>query len=118
VPWSIAKEFAQAFAYSIAESRPHEFIATASKQRRHGKIFIDYLRNTRGATSIASYSLRARPGAPVATPLRWDELAQLKNASGFTLRNVPARLRALGADPWQGFDSVKQTLDGNHMKTI
>jgi bifunctional non-homologous end joining protein LigD len=118
VPWSIAKDFAQAFAHSIAESRPHDFIATASKQRRQGKIFIDYLRNTRGATSIASYSLRARPGAPVATPLRWDELSQLKNATGFTLRNVPARLRALGADPWQNFDSIEQTLDGSQVKTI
>jgi len=111
VPWAVAKEFAQAFALSIAESKPQEFIATASKQRRQGKIFIDYLRNARGATSIASYSLRARPGAPVATPLRWDELAHLKNASAFTLRSVPARLRSLHADPWQGFDSVEQTLD-------
>jgi len=110
VPWSVAKQFAQALAQSIAESKPREFIATASKQRRQGKIFIDYLRNTRGATSIASYSLRARPGAPVATPLRWDELAQLKNATEYTLRNVPARLRALGSDPWQGFASVEQTL--------
>lgn len=113
VPWIIAKDFAQAFAYSIAESRPKEFIAMASKERRQGKIFIDYLRNTRGATSIASYSLRARPGAPVATPLRWDELAHLKSATAFTLRNVPARLRSLHADPWEGFDSVEQNLDGN-----
>lgn len=118
VPWRIAKEFTQALAQSIAESKPREFIATASKQRRQGKIFIDYLRNTRGATSIASYSLRARPGAPVATPLRWDELAQLKSATGFTLRNVPARLRALESDPWQGFDDVEQTLDASQVKTI
>jgi bifunctional non-homologous end joining protein LigD len=111
VPWSAAKEFAEAFANSIAESRPQEFIATTSKQRRHGKIFIDYLRNTRGATSIASYSLRARAGAPVATPLRWDELSHLKSAEAFTMRNVPARLRTLHTDPWQGFESVKQTLE-------
>ena len=111
-PWSAAKEFAQGFAYSIAESHPRDFIATASKQRRQGKIFIDYLRNTRGATSIASYSLRARPGAPAATPLRWDELPHLKSAAFFTIRNVPARLRSLHADPWQGFDEVEQGLDG------
>jgi bifunctional non-homologous end joining protein LigD len=110
-PWSVAKEFAQALALSIAESRPREFIATASKQRRHGKIFIDYLRNTRGATSVASYSLRARPGAPVATPLRWDELPSLKSADAFTMRNVPTRLRHLHGDPWQGFDSIEQTLE-------
>jgi bifunctional non-homologous end joining protein LigD len=111
VPWSVAKDFAQAFAHSIVESNPHEFIATASKQRRQGRIFIDYLRNARGATSIASYSLRARAGAPVATPLRWNELAHLKSATAFTLRNMPARLRSLHVDPWQGFDSVEQTLD-------
>lgn len=112
-PWSLAKEFAQAFAHSIAESRPREFIATSSKQRREGRIFIDYLRNTRGATSIASYSLRARPGAPVATPLRWDELSGLKSATAFTMRNVPARLRSLHADPWQGFRDIEQSLDQN-----
>jgi len=111
-PWSIAKEFAQAFAHSIAESHPRDFIATASKQRRQGKIFIDYLRNTRGATSVASYSLRARPGAPVATPLRWDELSHLKSATAFTIRNVPARLRSLHADPWADFERVEQGLDG------
>ena len=112
-PWKLAKEFAQAFAHTIAESRPQEFIATPSKQRRQGKIFIDYLRNTRGATSIASYSLRARPGAPVATPLHWDELAGLKSATVFTMRNMPARLRSLQADPWQGFHEIEQSLDEN-----
>jgi bifunctional non-homologous end joining protein LigD len=55
----------------------------ASKQRRDGKIFIDYLRNTRGATSVASYSLRARPGAPVAVPLRWAELTTIKSGDAF-----------------------------------
>jgi bifunctional non-homologous end joining protein LigD len=113
VAWNTAKEFAQSFARSIAESKPQEFIATASKQRRQGKIFIDYLRNTRGATSVASYSLRARPGASVATPLRWDELHLLKSPTAFSMRNVPARLRSLHADPWQGFDSVRQGIDEN-----
>jgi bifunctional non-homologous end joining protein LigD len=112
VSWSVAKEFAQAFAHGISESNPQEFIATASKQKRQGKIFIDYLRNTRGATSVASYSLRARRGAPVATPLRWDELHKLKSATAFTMHNVPARLRSLRADPWQEFGSVQQSLDG------
>ena len=112
VAWSTAKEFAHAFALSLAESRPQEFIATPSKQRRQGRIFIDYLRNMRGATSVASYSLRARPGAPVAVPLAWDELSQLRSATAFTLRNLPARLRNQQADPWAGFGSVEQTLDG------
>jgi len=61
---------------------------------------------------VASYSLRARPGAPVATPLRWDELSHLKSATAFTMRNVPARLRSLHADPWADFERVEQALDG------
>jgi bifunctional non-homologous end joining protein LigD len=109
-PWNVAKAFAEAFAQSIVESNPREFIATASTRRRADRIYIDWLRNVRGATSIASYSLRARPGAPVATPLRWDELWQLKGADAFTMRNVPMRLHHLHTDPWQEFASVRQTI--------
>jgi bifunctional non-homologous end joining protein LigD len=68
-PWQEAKQFAHALASTVAQSRPDEFTDTASKAQRKGKIFIDYLRNSRGATSVANYSLRARPGAPVAPRL-------------------------------------------------
>jgi bifunctional non-homologous end joining protein LigD len=106
--WADAKAFAHDFAASAAAERPHEFIATASKAKRDGVIFIDYLRNTRGATSVASYSLRSRPGAPVALPLSWDGLK--KSASAFTLRNVPSIIKRQTSDPWKEFANVRQSL--------
>jgi bifunctional non-homologous end joining protein LigD len=109
--WTQAKDFAHAFAESLAAAQPEEFIAVAAKNRRRGKIFIDYLRNARGATSVASYSLRARPGATVATPLRWNELGDLKDGAAFDIRSVPARLKRLRTDPWSGFDTVQQNLE-------
>jgi len=110
VAWQAAKDFAHALAASIATARPREFVASAAKERRHGKIFIDYLRNTRGATSVASYSLRAKPGAPVATPLRWNELRKLDDPAAFNLRSVPARLRRLRSDPWAEFATLRQAI--------
>ena len=108
--WEEAKKFSHALAESFASSRPNEFVSVASKQQRSGRIFIDYLRNSRGATSVASYSLRARAGAPVALPLRWSELAKLPNAGTFTIHNVVARIKRL-RDPWAEFFSVRQNLD-------
>jgi bifunctional non-homologous end joining protein LigD len=108
--WTAAKQFARALADGLARAHPQEFIATASKAERRGKIFIDYLRNARGATSVASYSLRARAGATVATPLRWEDLDRLGDPAALNIRSVPARLRRLRSDPWKGFDSVRQRL--------
>jgi len=108
--WDDAKKFSHALAQSFASSRPNEFVSVASKEQRGGRIFIDYLRNSRGATSVASYSLRARPGAPVATPLRWSELSKLPGGDAFTIHNVVARIKRL-RDPWSEFSSVRQNLD-------
>jgi bifunctional non-homologous end joining protein LigD len=110
VVWADAKDFAQRFASSLADERPNEFIATASKAKRSGVIFIDYLRNSRGATSVASYSLRSRAGAPVALPLSWVELRKVKGATAFTLRNVPARIKRQTRDPWHAFAGFRQSL--------
>ena len=110
VAWAQVKNFAHAFAASVATAQPDEFVAVASKSRRGGKIYVDYLRNARGATSVASYSLRSRPGAPVAVPLRWNELRDLDSAAALNLRSVPARLKRLRSDPWAGFDSIRQGL--------
>lgn len=110
-PWPQVKAFAHAFADSLAQAHPLEFVATASKTERGGKIYVDYLRNTRGATSVASYSLRARRGAPVAMPLRWDELARLRSGHAFTIKSAPRRLARLATDPWKGIDTLEQDLD-------
>lgn len=109
--WTSVKAFARAFAEAMAASHPLDFVATATKRFRRGKIYVDYLRNGRGATAVASYSLRARPGAPVAVPLRWEELAKLSSGAAFDIHSVPKRLARLRKDPWDGIDTVEQSLD-------
>ena len=108
--WAEVKPFAHAFASSMAEQDPLRFVASASKRLRKGRIFIDYLRNGRGATSIASFSLRARAGAPVAMPLRWEELGRVKAGNAFDIHNAPRRLARLKAHPWDGIGTVRQGL--------
>jgi bifunctional non-homologous end joining protein LigD len=108
--WDVVKDFTQGFAKAIAELHPQEFVAVSSKRIRRGRIFIDYLRNSRGATSIANYSLRARKGAPVAVPLRWSELGKLKGGGDFDIHSARQRAARLRTDPWAGFAKVKQDL--------
>ena len=109
-PWEQARAFAQAVAEAARAAEPLRFVATMSKRHRKGRIFIDWLRNGRGATSVASFSARARPGAPVAMPLRWEELAKVASGHAFNIRNVPARLKRLKSHPWAGIETVRQTL--------
>ncbi|MCX7514718.1 DNA ligase D [Frateuria sp. STR12] len=108
--WPAVKQFAQGFAGALAGIHPLEFVAVSTKSLRHGKIFVDYLRNGRGATAVASYSLRGRPGAPVAVPLRWEELGKIASGAQFDIRSLPARLKRLRKDPWAGIDTVEQGL--------
>ena len=109
-PWSQVKDFAHAFAESMAASEPLSYVATATKKFRKGRIFIDYLRNGRGATSVASFSLRAREGAPVAMPLRWEELGRIKGGDAYTLASAPRRMARIGEHPWGGYTRRKQDL--------
>lgn len=108
--WDLTKRFAKGFADALAQSEPQRFLATATKALRNKRIFVDYLRNGRGATAVASYSLRGRPGAPVAMPLAWSELAKLKRADAFTIKDVPGKLKRRRKDPWEGIDALKQNL--------
>jgi bifunctional non-homologous end joining protein LigD len=108
--WDELKRFAKAVAVDIARTEPRRYIATMSKAKRKGKIFIDYLRNSRGATNVAAYCTRARVGAPVSTPLSWDELDSVKCADAYTLKNLPRRLNVLNDDPWAGFFTVRQSI--------
>lgn len=107
--WDEVKDFARAVAAHLARSLPDQFTATMSKARRHGKVFVDYLRNARGATAVAPYSLRARKGATVATPLAWDELGPRTVPSAFTLATVPERI-ARTVDPWADYEQNRQRL--------
>ncbi|HJW46274.1 MAG TPA: ATP-dependent DNA ligase, partial [Lysobacter sp.] len=108
--WALVKRFAHAVADTLAKNQPKRFVAVSTLKLRPGKIFVDYLRNDRGATSVASYSLRARPGAPVALPLAWSELSRLQQPDAFNLVNVPAKLKRRKKDPWEGIERINQNL--------
>jgi bifunctional non-homologous end joining protein LigD len=109
--WPVVKRFARAVADHLTERAPDRYVATASKARRRGRIFIDYLRNERGASAVAPYSTRARPGAPVAAPVTWAELARTKSANAYSVESMQRRLKRLKGDPWAGYDRVRQALD-------
>jgi bifunctional non-homologous end joining protein LigD len=108
--WEEAKRFCEGFAVAMSAQKPLTYVATASKAKRTGRIFIDWLRNARGATSVASWSLRAREGAPVVMPLRWEELGRSKGSGAFDLDAALKRARSLRSDPWEGFASLRQRL--------
>ncbi len=108
--WDAVKGFAQAIARQMARDEPKRYVAIMTKSRRAGRIFVDYLRNGRGATAIAPYSTRAKPGATVAVPLHWDELDSINRADAFSLDNIDDRLKRLRKDPWRGFDDVRQAI--------
>jgi bifunctional non-homologous end joining protein LigD len=108
--WDEVKQFAKSVADTMARSDPRRYIATMSKAKRRGKIYVDYLRNQRGATAIASYSTRARNGAPVAVPIAWEELTSKTRPDMYHLKNLPARLGKLKKDPWADFFSKRQSL--------
>jgi bifunctional non-homologous end joining protein LigD len=99
--WPEVKAFGAAIAEEMVSATPQAYVATMSKAKRAGKIFIDYFRNDYTATAVADYGVRARPGAPVAVPLKWEELKGLKSASAFTMKDVLKRLksRKLPAQP-------------------
>ena len=108
--WEDIKAFAEAIARTLAAEEPDKYLAEMSKSRRKGKIFVDYLRNGRGATAIAPYSTRARPGAPVAWPVSWTELAKLGSAHEATVDNAATLLMKRKTDPWKEYFAVKQIL--------
>ena len=110
--WQALKDFCESIADAMASERPERYVATMSKARREGRLFVDWLRNARGATSVTSWSLRARPGAPVAMPLRWDELGKVEGPGAFGIAKALRRAASLRSDPWDGIASLDQRLDG------
>ncbi|HXX86541.1 MAG TPA: DNA ligase D [Casimicrobiaceae bacterium] len=110
VGWDEVKGFTKAVAELLQRTFPDRFTANLMKVSRHGKVFIDYLRNSEGATAIAPYSTRARANAPVSTPLAWDELSRDVRFAHFHVGNVPKRLAKLKADPWRDLDKKATSL--------
>lgn len=110
INWSEIADFAHAFTDYLVSQNPNEYIGTMSKFKRKGKIFIDYIRNTRGSTTVAPYSTRARPNAVVSTPLDWKELKSNITADRYTINNLFRRLSNLKSDPWQDYFKIEQEL--------
>uniref|UniRef100_UPI003FA61059 non-homologous end-joining DNA ligase LigD n=1 Tax=Bosea sp. (in: a-proteobacteria) TaxID=1871050 RepID=UPI003FA61059 len=108
--WDEVKSFARDFAKAMEQAEPKLYTATLSKKARKGRIFIDYLRNGRGATAIAPFSTRARSGAAVAMPVAWESLAEGLAPDAFkapeVMENGPP------ADAWNGFFTPKRALKG------
>jgi bifunctional non-homologous end joining protein LigD len=107
--WGQAKRFTRAVAETLVRLAPRRFVSTSVLAHRPGRIYVDYLRNTMGATAVASYSSRARPGAPVALPVAWDELPGLGSGAAFTVPSVTRRLRS-DRDPWEGMTATAGPL--------
>jgi bifunctional non-homologous end joining protein LigD len=116
--WDTVKAFSGAVAQSIVRESPGQYIATMSKAKRKGRIFIDYFRNGRGATSVAAYSTRSLPGAPVSTPVAWDELTAKLKSNSYNISNIRRRLAGLEKDPWAGYFSVRQQITGEMKKKV
>jgi bifunctional non-homologous end joining protein LigD len=110
-PWERVKDFSEAMVVHLARTVPERFVAKSGPKNRVGRIFPDYLRNSRGATTAAAYSARARPGLGVSVPISWDELHDVGSGDHWTIVNVMRRLRSLKTDPWAGYPRTRQTLD-------
>lgn len=120
--WGDIKQFARGLARRLAQDSPERYVAVASKAEREGRIYIDWLRNERGATAIAPWSPRARRGAPLATPVGWAELSLIDRADKFSLDNIAMRLERLDAgqtaDPWAEYTSVRQSITRSHLDAL
>ncbi|OGB13774.1 MAG: ATP-dependent DNA ligase [Burkholderiales bacterium RIFCSPHIGHO2_12_FULL_67_38] len=115
-PWDHAKGFAQAVVRHMSRTIPQRFVAKSGPQNRVGKIFVDYLRNDRGATTVSAWSLRARPGMGASVPVAWDELDALRGGDHWNIRNVAERL-SVGNAPWSGYARAARSL-GAAMKRL
>jgi len=115
--WDEVKAFSQAIVTHMAKLLPERFSAVSGPKNRVGKIFIDYLRNSQGATTICAFSARTREGLPISVPVLREEVAGLKGANGWNIQNFMERL-ADQDDPWAGYAKVKQTITADMRKRI
>lgn len=108
--WDDVKRFTKAIAAQLARALPDRFTSNMAKNRRTGRIFVDYLRNDASSTAVCAYAARARPGATVSTPLAWSELRPELNPADFTIVTVPERLARMDEDPWRDYAKKRFTL--------
>ncbi|HEX7024445.1 MAG TPA: non-homologous end-joining DNA ligase, partial [Gemmatimonadales bacterium] len=108
--WQEVSAFARGVAERLAADEPERYLARASKSERKGRVFVDWLRNTRGATAVAPWSTRARPGAPISAPIDWKRLGGLTGGGQYTVANAHALAEAQGTDPWGEMLRTRQRL--------
>ena len=108
--WDKVKSFAERFSRAVAEAEPERFTANIRKAQRKGRIFLDWLRNQRGATAVLPYSARAREGAPVAAPIAWEELDEYKGGDAFTIRDADRLIDRASSKLLAGWGQAKQAL--------
>jgi len=116
--WTACLEFARALARALVRKRPDLFTERFAKAGRDDRILVDYLRNNRTNTSIAAYSTRAKPDAPVSTPVAWSELTAARTPERFTMATVAARLASLKADPWKAYWTARQRLPARAIRAL
>ena len=108
--WDAHKDFSKRFAEALSMAEPDRYVATMSKAKRKGKIFIDWLRNQRGSTAILPYSARAREGAPVAVPIGWDALADVTGAGAWSIKDADELIKRAAGTDLKGWGFAAQTL--------
>ncbi len=116
--WERIKSAAHAIAKRFAEAAPRRYTVDLAKKARRGRIFVDYLRNSRGQTAVAPYSPRARDGAPVATPLTWAEVEAGTRAEKFTVATLPRRIGRGFKDPWAEMNGLRQPLSAALLRDL
>jgi bifunctional non-homologous end joining protein LigD len=116
--WSEVSAFARAVAERLSVEEPEKYLAKASKAERKGKIFVDWLRNTRGATAVAPWSTRAREGAPISAPVAWKDLPTIRSGDQYTVENAHALAGKQGKDPWGAMLASKQRLTAAVLKKM
>jgi bifunctional non-homologous end joining protein LigD len=116
--WDEVKAFSQAVAQHMATTLPKNFAAKMGAQNRKGKIFVDYLRNNRGSSTVAAYSARARPGLGVSVPLTWDEVPETTAGDQWNIANLHERLQSLREDPWAAYAKTRQRITAAMRKRL
>jgi len=114
--WDEAKAFTKSIAEAMAKDSPRQYVANMAKSARRGRIFVDYIRNGRGATAVGAYSTRVFPHGTVSTPIGWDELSEGLRSNHFKIDNLPQRLESLSDDPWQAMFEIRQRLPGSQRR--
>ena len=114
--WREVLGFTRKVAEKLVARHRTRLTLSMSKQARQGKILIDVLRNAEGATAVGTWSTRARPGAPIAVPVRWDEVVALGGGDRFHIRNVMGRVATLDRPAWEGFEAAAAPIPADWLE--